>query len=385
MIRTDTGYVRNLNWIFVLIASLLFLYGIYQLRSILILCVAGVMLTIAASMPVRFFMRFKYVNRPISILLSIFTSIIIIIAMSLLVFPTLFSQFSVLFTDTIPQGINQLIELWNSGEIAARVPILQEAIDNFRNSGFEINMDLITQAIEQTTRALQQVGGSIIPLLGGVTSVIVSFTIVFFLCMYLLAEPDKYIRGVILLTPMWYRDRMRVILGRMDNTIRAWVRVTFISMLLVGAGTGLGLWWVGVEQWLALGVLAGVLSFVPNFGTILALVPALAVAIIQVPESFLWVLIIIVVVSFIQAQVVGPILTADSMNLPPVLILVGQIIFGIFFGFLGLMLAVPLTAISVVLVEEIYIKDILGDTSSSQKGKAKLETREAGVVFAETD
>lgn len=385
MIRTDTGYVRNISWIFVLIASLVFLFAIYQLRSILILCVAGVMLTIAASMPVRFFMRFKYVNRPISILLSVFSATLLIIVLSLVVFPTLFSQFSVLFTQTIPEGIDRLIDSWNNGEIAASVPFLEEAINNFRNSGFEINSDLLNQAIQQVTGALQQVGGSIIPLVGGVASVAVSFTIVFFLCMYLLAEPDKYIHGVILLTPLWYRDRTREILVRMDKTIRAWVRVTGISMLLVGVGTGLGLYVVGVEQWLALGVLAGVLSFVPNFGTILALIPALAVAIIQVPGSFFLVLIIIVVVSFIQAQIVGPILTADTMNLPPVLILVGQIIFGIFFGFLGLMLAVPLTAISVVLVEEIYIKDVLGDVSTSQKSKAKLETREGGIVFAESD
>jgi predicted PurR-regulated permease PerM len=384
MIRTDTGYVRNINWIFVAIVSIIFLIAMWQIRSILMLCVAGVMLTIVASMPVRFFMRFK-INRGISIILSILSGIVLIILMSLLVFPTLFSQFTVLFTDIIPGGITRLIELWNSGELADRVPILQQAIDNFRTSGFEINADLINQAIQQVTTALQQVGGSIIPLLGGVTSVIVSFTIVFFLTMYLLAEPDKYIRGVILLTPLWYRDRMREILVRMDTTIRAWVKVTGLSMLLVGVGTGLGLYFVGVQQWLALGVLAGVLSFVPNFGTILALIPALAVAIIQVPESFFLVLIIIVVVSFIQAQIVGPILTADSMNLLPVLILVGQIIFGIFFGFLGLMLAVPLTAISVVLVEEIYVKDILGDASSSTKVKAKLETRETGIVFAESD
>jgi predicted PurR-regulated permease PerM len=383
MIRTDTGYVRNINWIFVAIVSIIFLIAMWQIRSILMLCVAGVMLTIVASMPVRLFMKFK-INRGISIILSVLSGIVLIILMSLLVFPTLFSQFSVLFTEIIPSGITQLINLWNSGELAARVPFLQEAIDNFRTSGFEINGDLVNQAIQQVTGALRQVGGSIIPLLGGVTSVFVSLTIVFFLCMYLIAEPDKYIRGVILLTPLWYRDRVRDILVRMDSTIRAWVKVTGLSMLLVGVGTGIVLAVAGVEQWLALGVLAGVLSFVPNFGTILTLIPTLAVTIIQVPQNFLAVLFFVVLVSLIQAQVVGPILTADSMNLPPVLILVGQIIFGIFFGFLGLMLAVPLTAISVVLVEEIYIKDILGDTSS-QKGKAKLETRESGIVFAESD
>jgi len=205
--------------------------------------------------------------------------------------------------------------------------------------------------------------------------------------MYLIAEPDKYIHGIILLTPLWYRDRMREILVRLDKTIRAWLRVTLVSMIFVGTGTALGLAIVGVEQWLALGVLAGAASFIPNFGTIIALVPALAVAIIQVPGSIWIVIIIIVIISFIQAQIIGPILTAESMNLAPVLILVGQIIFGVFFGFLGVMLAVPLTAISVVLVEEIYIKDVLGDSlgAEEEEEKPKVEDKDQGMVFAEAD
>ncbi|MEL6527150.1 MAG: AI-2E family transporter, partial [Chloroflexota bacterium] len=135
--------------------------------------------------------------------------------------------------------------------------------------------------------------------------------------------------------------------------------------LFIGVSTGIGLALVGVEQWLALGVLAGLLSFVPNFGMVLTLVPAVAVTIVQVPKAVFVVVAIIVIVSFLQAQIIGPYLTSETMNLPPVLILIGQIILGVFFGFLGLMLAVPLTAI--VLVQEIYIKDILGDELSIAK------------------
>ena len=75
-------------------------------------------------------------------------------------------------------------------------------------------------------------------------------------------------------------------------------------------------------------------------------------------------IVVIYGVSFIQSQVVGPLLVAGSINLPAVLILLGQIVAGIFFGFLGIMLAVPLTAIIMVIVQEVYIKDILGDHSA---------------------
>ena len=68
-------------------------------------------------------------------------------------------------------------------------------------------------------------------------------------------------------------------------------------------------------------------------------------------------------VSFIQSQIVTPLLAPGSIRLPPVLVLLGQIVAGAFFGFLGLLLAVPLTAIVMVLVQEIYVKDMLGDHS----------------------
>lgn len=384
MIRTDSGYVKNINTIFVAIFTILVLLAVWQIRSILMLAVAGVMLTIFFSIPVRFFMRWG-IGRAISIFLSMASGIFIIVLLSFLVFPTLFSQFGVLFTSTIPNGIEQLIEQWNSGEIYEQVPILEDFVENFDLSAIEVDIDLLNQVLSQISQAVNSLGGSVLPLLGGVASVALSIVIVFFLCVYLIAEPNKYINGIIHLTPLWYRDRMRQIIVRLDETIRAWIRVTGVSMLLIGGGTGLGLAIVGVEQWLALGVIAGVLSFIPNFGMIATLIPAIAVTIVQVPDAVLIVLLIIVVISFIQAQIVGPILTAETMNLPPVLILVGQIIFGIFFGFLGLMLAVPLTAMTVVLVEEIYVKDVLGDNSSDIQKTKDEPYEDDGLIFAEAD
>ena len=123
---------------------------------------------------------------------------------------------------------------------------------------------------------------------------------------------------------------------------------------------------LGIQQAAALGVLAGLLSFIPNFGTIVALIPSIAVGIVQTPNSWGWVIVVIYGVSFVQSQIVTPLLVSGSIRLPPVLVLLGQIVAGAFFGFLGLMLAVPLTAILMVLVQEIYIKDMLGDRSARQ-------------------
>lgn len=381
MLRTDSGYERRISTFFIAIVTIILLVALWQIRSILMLAIAAVMLTVLASGPVAFFCK-RGLGRGLAILLSMAIGVIMLVVLLLLVFPTLIAQFTTLFTSTVPNGINRLIELWNSEELFEQIPFLRDVVDSIDMSAITIDSQLINQAVEQVLTAVESLSGSVLPLLGNVASGALSLVIVFFLCIYLIAEPDRYINGVIALTPLWYRDRMREILARMGETIRSWLKVTGVSMIIVGAVTGLGMAVLDIEQWLALGVLTGMLSFIPNFGTIGALIPSVAVAIVQNPSATGLVVVIILGASFLQAQIVGPILSSESMNLPPVMVLVGQIVLGLFFGFWGLLLAVPLTAIAMVLVEEIYVKDVLGDVGGE---KTKIDDADDVHLQPETD
>ncbi len=99
----------------------------------------------------------------------------------------------------------------------------------------------------------------------------------------------------------------------------------------------------------------------PNFGELLAVLVALAVGAVQAPDSLGWIIVVIYGVSFVQGQIIGPLIAAETLNIPPVLILLGQIVVAGFFGVMGIVLAVPIVAIGMVIVQEVYIKDILGD------------------------
>jgi predicted PurR-regulated permease PerM len=116
----------------------------------------------------------------------------------------------------------------------------------------------------------------------------------------------------------------------------------------------------------ALGVITGLFSFVPNFGPLIALIPILAVAIINTPENVMLLLLIFFIAQFFLNQLIAPVLFGQEVHLAPAMILLSQIVAGIFFGFLGLLLSVPLAAITTVLVREIYVRDILGDTDIGQ-------------------
>jgi predicted PurR-regulated permease PerM len=340
---------------------------VWEIRGTLMLTFAAVILVVLFTMPVRLLVKRFEMNRVVAIIVSVVGFFIILGLIGIPILRTIGSQSQVL-AGQIQLGLEQVRESITREALITRFSFLDGLIPSDIND--LLSIDLINQTVSQLTEAVGTLGGTVLPVVGGVANTILSALIIFFLSMYLLAEPDLYVNGIIKLTPIWYRERMLSILRRLDSTLRAWLSVTGVSMIVVALLTGLGLALLGIEEWLALGVLAGVLSFIPNFGPVVALVPSVAVAIVQAPDNVIWVVVIIYGVSFFQSQVVSPVLASERMNMPAILILLGQIIFGFFFGFLGLMLAVPLSACVAVLVDEMYVKDVLGDVPKEKVAEA---------------
>lgn len=352
------------------VATILIALGMvfaWEIRGTLMLTFAAVVLVVLFTMPVRLLVSRFELNRFVAILLSVAAFFLVLALIGSSILPTIVTQFTELTNDVLPEALERAQESFNSVALIEQFPFLRNLVN------FELNDELVNQVVSQVTDLLGRVGGSVLPVVGGVANTLLSVLIIFFISMYLLAEPKTYVNGIIKLTPIWYRGRLRVILQRIDLTLRAWLSVTAVSMVVVGLGTGLGLAMLGIQEWVALGVLAGLLSFIPNFGPVVALIPAVAAAIVQAESNIIWTVVIVYGVSFFQSQVLSPVLARERMNMPPILVLLGQIIFGFFFGFLGLMLAVPLSAVVAVLVDEVYVKDILGDRP---KEKMDEEIRE---------
>ena len=340
---------------------------VWEIRGTLMLTFAAVVLVILFTMPVRLLIQYFRLNRALAILISVLSFFVILVLIGVPILRVIGNQTPVL-QERIQTGFAQFQQDFTNDWVKEQIPLLAGAIPS--SSEPIINPELFQQAQSQLADALGRLGGSVLPVVGGVANTILSALIIFFLSMYLLAEPERYVKGMIKLTPTWYRERMLTILQRLDTTLRAWLSVTGVSMVVVAVLTGLGLALLGIQEWIALGVLAGLLSFIPNFGPLVAVVPSVAVAFTQEGVNVIWTVAIIYGVSFVQSQVVSPVLASERMDMPAILILLGQIIFGFFFGFLGLMLAVPLSACVAVLVDEMYVKDVLGDRV---KAKADIE------------
>ena len=142
-------------------------------------------------------------------------------------------------------------------------------------------------------------------------------------------------------------------------------------MVIIGALTTAALLLLDVRAAVALGIIAGILEFVPYFGPILSSVPAIAMGFLDGPEKALWVALTYLVIQQVEGNVVTPLLMKEGLDLPPALTIIGQSVMALAFGFVGLVIAMPLLGAVMVPIKLLYVQDVVGD---------EVETAGRGVV-----
>lgn len=188
-------------------------------------------------------------------------------------------------------------------------------------------------------------------------------------------DPQLYLDGLVRLFPISHRARARDIMLGMGRTLVLWSIGQFIDMLIVGSLTAIGLTVLGIPLAFALGVLAGVLTFVPFFGAILAAVPALLLGLSISWRTALWVLVVFLCCHVVEAYLVGPYVQRRTVRLPPALTVLSMTVLGSLFGPLGVILGAPLAAVLMVLVREAYVTDVLGDPPSDNSNAPGVQHR----------
>ena len=196
-------------------------------------------------------------------------------------------------------------------------------------------------------RLLAQLGGVgryFLPVISSTLAVFAGIVLVLFLAIYLAIDPTIYRRGVLRLVPKPRRSRADRMLGAIAGTLRKWLVTQLIAMVVIGVVTTGVLLALNVRAAIPLGILAGLLEFVPTLGPILSSLPAIAMAFVDSPEKALAVTIAYVGIQFIENHLLIPILMKEGIDLPPALTIVMQALMAIVFGILGLLVAVPLLA-----------------------------------------
>lgn len=216
---------------------------------------------------------------------------------------------------------------------------------------------LLSGAFEKVQEANS--GESMAKLASGTFSVfggIADLIVVIFLAIYLAADPRTYRNGFLLLLPKDMRPRVGNALDAAGTALRKWLMGQLGAMAFVGVVTSIGLLLAGVPLAIPLGILSGVLDFVPVIGPLIAAVPGILIALGQGPEVALYAVIVYVAVQFVEGHLVIPLAQKWAVQMPPALALVAIVGFGVIFGLPGVLFALPLAVVTVVLVKKLYIE-----------------------------
>jgi predicted PurR-regulated permease PerM len=210
----------------------------------------------------------------------------------------------------------------------------------------------------EITRQFSGAQHSFLRMLTSTFAVTGSFLLVLFIAAYIGLDPHLYHGGVLALVPERERDRAALTLARLATTLRRWLVTQLIAMVVIGGVTTVFLFAFHVKAALPLGILAGVSKFIPIVGSIFAAIPAIAMAFIDSPHKALVVAIGYIVIQFVENHVLVPVLMKRGVNLPPAMTLGIQALMALLFGFLGLLVAVPLLAAILTIVRTMNEKEL---------------------------
>jgi predicted PurR-regulated permease PerM len=180
--------------------------------------------------------------------------------------------------------------------------------------------------------------------------------LIVFLSIYFAADPELYRRGMLALLPARRREMGGQVMDRVAVVLRKWLVTQLIAMAVIGTVSTIALLILNVKAAFALGILAGLFEFIPTVGPILSAVPAIAMAFLDSPEKALLVVAVYVAIQFLENHILIPLLMKGGMDLPPALTVLSQALLALVFGFLGLMVAVPMLATVMVLVQMLYVQ-----------------------------
>ncbi|BAY85291.1 hypothetical protein NIES267_47900 [Calothrix parasitica NIES-267] len=339
-----------------LIALTISLYILWQIKEALLLVFAAVILATTLNRLARRLQRLG-IKSGFAKLLSITIFLVGVIGFFWLIVPPFIDQFEELGKQ-IPQSVvrvnDWLLEFRGNlpSQVIPSIPDINSLLNQaqpFINSGLESTFALVSGSLE----------------------VILKILLVLVLTGMFIADPLSYRKVFVRLFPSFYRRRIDGILDQCEVSLEGWITGASIAMFLVGFLSVLGLTVLQVRSAIALGVLAGFLNLIPNLGPTLSVVPAMAIALLDSPWKPLGVLILYFFIQQAESNFITPIVMAQQVSLLPAVTLISQLFFVTFFGFLGLFLALPLTVVAKIWVQEIVIKDVLDQWNIKPKTQAE--------------
>ena len=341
------------HWIGFVILSFSF-YIVWKVRQLLILLSTAVIIANFLNHGVQALQKLG-VKRFYSVLLLIAFLLVILLKFFLYIFYRSSEQFPELFL-LISQGIDRLTSPIHNF-IVQLDPDLTKTFPN------------LNKIIEQLHPLFQKIAGQGLSVFYTTLGIPLTFLLLLILSLMLLVNPTAYRQGCIRLFPYFYRSRINLALIQCDIFLKGELIALLFRMIMIFFLAFIGLSILKIPLSFTQAVLIMILNLFPNIGPILSFIPPMAIASLETPLKSLAVLIIFLsfylIIRQTENRVITPLIIKNRISLPPGFILLSQVLFAMFFGALGFLLAAPLTIIISVLVKEIIVKDILDNWNSN--------------------
>jgi predicted PurR-regulated permease PerM len=334
----------NLGRYIGLLALIVSLYILWQIRQLLLLTFTAIVLATALNQLVKQLQQWK-LRRSFAIWLSVATLLIILLVFFLLIVPPFVQQFERLI-ELLPSSLTEIEEIIERliGFLPDESWLDFTEIDNL----FQQIQPLIERFLDQSLNIFLTSINTVLQLI-----------LVLVLTLMFLVNPKPYLYLFMRLFPSFYRQRVSEIMARCEIALGSWTTGILIEMVFIAVLSGIGLWILQVPLALAHAVIAGLLNFIPNVGPTLSVVLPMAIALLDAPWKAGAVLILYLVIQQIESYWLTPTIMAKQVSLLPAITLISQLVFASLFGALGLLIALPLTIVAGTWIEEILFKDVL--------------------------
>lgn len=338
--------VTSIAWI---VAAVPLLVLAWQLRSLVLLLMIAIVLAASIAPVVDWAERYR-VPRWLGVVLAYLSIFAVITGIGLLVGPTVVEQIQRLLRQT-PISLKQLLDYAESWIVSFNDERPELASQLFNQV---VDVQGLTRWVIRSSQQLLVRSYSVTTgILGGVFSIILAL----FLSGYMLADSRTLIRNFVRLLPQPWDDRMAAQMGPMGNRIGSYIRGRLLVSIILAIATTVSLSVLGLSDFaLGLGAIAGVTNLIPFLGPILGAIPALVVAISQGGWTFLWVLLLYVIIQNVETYVLDPLLVGSSVGVHPLYQLLAVLGGTQVLGIIGALIVPPWIAGGAVLLENLYLR-----------------------------
>lgn len=260
--------------------------------------------------------------------------------------------FILLLLPVITQEVKELQAAFAAGEVQIFFKKMEALLQQRLTVLGISDMNLSQKLQEFFTR----IGQGVLGYLLNVVSIITNLVIIPFIIFFLLKDGQVIKKHVISLVPNRYFEFALNLLYKMDLQLGNYLRGQFLDAFIIGVLSICALWILGVNYFFLIGAFAGLANLIPYIGPIAGAIPAVIVSVVQTGNFALvpWIILAFVIVQLLDNVVVQPVVVAKTVNMHPLLVLLVVIIGGQFMGILGMILAVPVTGVLKVIIQEAY-------------------------------